>query len=54
MSATQTNDPATMRRMGDTESSIAYWQTREVLWNGERVTVQTPARGYPINQRDEE
>lgn len=36
-----------MRRMGDTESSIAYWATREVLWNGNPVTVRKPARNWP-------
>ena len=51
MSATQTNDPATMRRMGEPESSIAYWQTREILWNGERVVVERPNW---VSQEDEE
>lgn len=28
--------------MGEPESSIRYWATKEILWNGERVVVQAP------------
>lgn len=45
-------DAETMRRNGDTEQSVAYWQTQTIYWNGEPVLVQRPS--WPINQADEE
>lgn len=41
-----------MRRMGDTESSIAYWSTRQVLWNGQPVTLREPARDWVSGDED--
>jgi hypothetical protein len=34
--------PNEMRANGDTEQSIAYWQTRTIYWNGEPVMVLAP------------
>lgn len=35
-------DVETMRRNGDTEQSVAYWQTQTIYWNGEPVVVRAP------------
>ena len=43
--------PSEMLRNGDLPQSVAYWQTRQIYWNGEPVTVSAP---QPINQTDEE
>jgi hypothetical protein len=50
---TETELVREMRRMGEPESSVRYWATREALWNGERVVVEAP-RPWPVNQEDEE
>lgn len=43
----------TMTRMNEHPEDIARWCSREILWNGERITVREPA-SWPINQEDEE
>lgn len=46
-------DKEHMRRMGDTESSVAYWTARTITWNNQPVTVREPARNW-VNQEDGE
>ena len=43
----------TMREMGEPESSVKFWMTRTVDWNGNPVTVREPARNW-VNQEDGE
>lgn len=45
-------DAETMRRNGDTEQSVAYWQTQTIYWNGEPVLVQAP-KSWPITTDEE-
>lgn len=45
-------DAETMRANGDSEQSIAYWQTRVLYWNGEPVTVRDPSPSYPMRPNE--
>lgn len=36
-----------MRRMGETEQSIAHWATQQILWNGEPVIVAARSQNFP-------